>query len=95
MNDTDVTEQIEHNRVIVNDINEDAVNMNDEQQTNQVKDATVSEYLNGIRTFIDNMKTLPQVGGGNSTVANERSKVAKLFDVLSIEELLSQLQKNE
>lgn len=94
MNDTYLTQQTNDNSIISN-TNEDAVNMNDEQQTNQVKDATVSEYLNGIRTFIDNMKTLPQVGGGNSTVANERSKVAKLFDVLSIEELLSQLQKNE
>ena len=94
MNDTYLTQQTNDNSII-STTNEDAVNMNDEQQTNHVKDATVSEYLNGINTFIAKIKNLPQVGGGNSTVANERSKVAKLFDVLPIEELLNQLQRSE
>lgn len=70
--------------------------MNEEPNTSQVasslKDTKVSEYLNGITTFIDKMKTLPQVGGGSAAVANERAKIAKLFDILSIEALRTELQ---
>lgn len=78
--------------------NEDAGNnniMNQEtntsQATNPIKDAHVSEYLNGINTFIGKMKNL-QGGGGNPIVVNERAKVAKLFSVLPIETLLNELQ---
>lgn len=79
-----------------NEDNTNVNNMNEETSTNQVanisKDIKVSEYLNGINNFIKKMKTTQQSGGGNSTIATERAKVAKLFNVLSIEELQSQLQ---
>jgi hypothetical protein len=69
------------------------INMQEETNTNQVmvKDAKVSELLNGINTFLDNIKN-SQVGGGNSVIANERAKIAKLFNVLSIEDLLKSFQ---
>lgn len=70
--------------------------MNEQTSTSQVtngsKDAKVSEYLNSISTFIKKMESAVQVGGGNAIVSTERTKVAKLLNVLSIDELLSQLQ---
>lgn len=73
--------------------------MNQEQTTNtqsQVvgKDAKVSEMLVGINTFLDNLKNA-QVGGNASIIANEREKVSKLFNVLSLSDLLNALQANQ
>lgn len=81
----------------VNTVNtETNYTMNEETSTNQVpiQDKTINEYLNGIKTFLKKMESL-QTGGGNSVVTNERKKIAKLFNVLSVETLLNNLKNEE
>lgn len=87
--------EIANNEEIVNTVNNVNNNMNEETSTNQVpiQDQRVNEYLNGINTFLKNMEKL-QVGGGNSIVSSERTKIAKLFNVMSVETLLSNLNKD-
>lgn len=99
MDPTNESEQTNNSVVISNSKDNidkiNTTNMNEEtstsQTTNSSTDTKVNEYLHGISAFIQKMKS-SQVGGGNSVVANERAKVAKLFNILSIEELLDQFQ---
>jgi hypothetical protein len=98
MDQTDISEDT-NSKFIVNtnvDVFDNNNNMNEEksQVTESSKDAKVSEYLNGINAFIKKMENAPQFGGGNSVVSNERAKIAKLFNVLSIETLLSEVRNN-
>lgn len=77
--------------------NEDTVSnkvtMDEQTTTTQgSKDPKVNEYLTGINEFLDKMKNLQ--GGGSPVVANERAKIAKLFNILSIEALLTEAKKN-
>lgn len=78
------------NDLIHNNMNQEETNNN--QSTVVGKDAKVNEILIGINSFLDRLKNT-QIGGGNvALVANERGKVAKLFNVLSVEELLTALK---
>lgn len=95
MNQTNVLDDniIDNNNAVINE----NIIMNEQRNTSQAnestKDAKVSEYLNGINEFLEKMKNL-QGGGGTAVIANERAKVAKLFNVLSLETLLNEVQND-
>lgn len=94
------------NRFPINSVNDNVDEMNQEELTNanaskevianvgNVKDATVDELLEGINTFLESVNST-QTGGNATVVANERNKIAKLFNVLSIEDLLHHMESNQ
>ncbi len=81
------------NELINNNMNQEQTNNN---QSNVVgKDAKVNEILIGINSFLDRLKNT-QIGGGNvALIANEREKVSRLFNILSVEEMLVALKKEK
>lgn len=66
-------------------------NGNDSQDGSEP--ASVDELLQGITTFLENMKN-NKTGGNAEVIETERKKVSKLFNVLSLEDLLNHLELN-
>jgi hypothetical protein len=57
------------------------------------KPPSVDELLQNITTFLETIKNNKD-GGNSEVIETEREKVSKLFNVLSLEDLLNHLEEN-
>jgi hypothetical protein len=90
--DTDDTKNV--NNLEMGVVNQEQTNMdngNESHDGSLDKAPSVDELLQGITTFLENMK---MTGGNAEVIETEREKVSKLFNVSSLEDLLNHLEEN-
>jgi hypothetical protein len=73
-------------------VNQENTNMNNRNyDQGDHEPATVDELLKGITTFLETIKS-SKSGGNAEVIETERKKVSKLFNILSVEDLLNHLE---